>query len=190
LRYRTLLRVSLSLVLLVTSGLAQTFKNPILIPTALDPAKLGTADFNQDGNPDLAYVDAGDTLHVLLGHGDGTFAESQTVGLPTGICACYINIADVTADGKLDLLIGSGGAVSASVAVFPGNGDGTFGTPIVSTFAASNEYVGVGTRMAVGDVNGDGALDLVVPDGENSLFYVLLEITAATSHLQQLWSTT
>ena len=167
--------------LAVTAG-AQSFRNPPMISTAFDPATIATADFNGDGIPDLVYDTpsvngSGTTLHVLLGKGDGTYADVQDSGLP-GPLGGQINLADVNGDGKLDLILGGGGVSTGAgvVAVLPGNGDGTFGAPVVSTFspAGAGVYVATGTKMGIGDINGDGAIDLVIPDPANTALYVLL----------------
>lgn len=60
-------------------------------------------------------------------------------------------LADVNTDGKLDV-VQSGGAASSEISVFLGNGDGTF-----QPYIASPMTVGL---FALGDMNGDGMLDI------------------------------
>ena len=65
-------------------------------------------------------------------------------------------MADVNNDGKLDAVVTNIG--SASVAVIPGNGNGTLGAALVfSTNANPNQ-------ATVADVNCDGLLDLSTAD--------------------------
>src|SRR6185436_6300167 len=72
-------------------------------------------------------------------------------------------------DGKADLAVANQG--SDSVAVLPGNGDGTFRTPIsykVGIFPGS---------VVIHDLNGDGRRDLAVSNYFSTSVSVLLNIT-------------
>ncbi len=177
-----LVQVLLAAILASTaSAEAGTFKNPSLIDTPSDPTGIVAADFNHDGKLDLVYVDgtAGSTLHILLGNGDGTFTHGQDVALPAGICSyfssCVINVGDVTKDGNLDLILGGDGTSIAQLAVLVGNGDGTFQAPIITTLPNQNgAYPYLSGPMAIGDVNGDGAVDLVAADNLNGNLDVLM----------------
>jgi hypothetical protein len=153
-----------------------------MIPTSFDPASIVTGDFNGDGVPDLAYDTvsvngSGCTLHVLLGKGDGTYTDGQVIGLPSPLGGA-INIADVNEDGIPDLILGGGGTSTTSgvVATLLGNGDGTFAVPVISTFSVSGGegYISTARKMGIGDINGDGAVDLVIPDASNASLYILL----------------
>lgn len=168
--------------LLASTAEAQSLNNPLIVPTAFDPASIASADFNGDGIPDLAYDTtslngAGSTLHILLGKGDGAYIYAQDIALP-GPLGGRINIADVNGDGKPDLVIGGGGASATTgvVATLFGNGDGTFGAPVVSTFSPQGQdaFIDTETKMGIGDINGDGAVDLVIPDPSNTALYILL----------------
>jgi hypothetical protein len=145
---------------------------------------MATADVNNDGKLDLIYVDGlaynQHALHVLLGKGDGTFTHGQDISLPPNIC-CALTIADVTNDGKPDILLAGAsnpinGPSTIIVAVLVGNGDGTFQAPLQSTFQPTNISLNPLFRsaFAVGDINGDGKADLALLDRQNALIYTFL----------------
>ena len=177
----------LSLIALTTfctsSAGAGTFKNPELINTSYDPQGIAAADLNGDGRVDLLYVDGigSLTLHSLLGNGDGTFSHVEDKALPDGVCSslsCVINLGDVNHDGIVDVIVG-GRTVSGEgiVVALIGNGDGTFAAPVVSSLAHGGSNGGnasFNAGIAIGDINGDGATDLVVGDPMSATLYVLL----------------
>lgn len=163
---------------------AQQFPNPRLLVTSPDPRGLVAADFNGDGHQDLAYVTTGQAaiLHVLLGDGKGGFSEGASVQLPTGACTfevvtCRMVLGDFTHSGHIGILMPWNIYSDWGFLVEPGNGDGTFGTPIVSTIPPSNN-AGLDTfvpvRYAVGDFNGDGNLDIAAPDYQDIQIRVYL----------------
>lgn len=157
------------LLLAVTPLRAITFKSAPLIPTPMDISLLVSADVNGDGKPDLLYVDGSGgqkAVHILLSNGNGTFTHAYDIALPTGVC-CALTIADVTGDGKPDLLLVGNSSTAVILAVYPGNGDGTFQLPILSSYtpAGFDGFPRFVCPMGVGDINSDGKMDLVVLDG-------------------------
>ena len=134
------------------------------------------ADFNGDGRPDLAV--AGSTnggFAILLGKGDGTFAQSFAVaGCDPNMFCCGaagypLGVGDFNGDGKLDIITSYGFGQQRG-AVLLGNGDGTFRELPGQTFSDGKLFPhGVGVYpsvIVVADLNGDGKLDAVFGYGD------------------------
>jgi len=101
---------------------------------------------------DVVVMNPAGGVLVFLGKGDGTFQAPVDYASPAG----GIFVGDFNGDGKPDILVDSSAGNSSSTSVFLGNGDGTFQTPITTT------YPGLWNVVAVGDLNGDHRLDLLV----------------------------
>jgi hypothetical protein len=132
---------------------------------------LALGDLNHDGRQDILvasadYLPAAYSLNVLLNQGNGIFtstAHHEAASWWT------LALADVNHDGNLDLVQTSG--EQNGLAVRLGLGDGTFATPTQAT--ASNGSV-ANDGAVVGDLDGDGNLDLVSPDMSTTYLDVLL----------------
>jgi len=92
-----------------------------------------------------------DTVTILLGAGDGSFAMGQKMAAQAGPDA--IRLVDLDGDGRLDVLAANTGA--SSVSVFYSNGQALDGGVHVDTGSAPS-------ALAVGDVTGDEIDDLIV----------------------------
>ncbi|MBA3912408.1 MAG: VCBS repeat-containing protein [Acidobacteriales bacterium] len=119
---------------------------------------LAVGDLNNDGKLDVATINhavgmpVGEgSSTVLLGNGDGTFTVQHTFRFGVGHAAGSVVIADVNRDGKPDVV-----TLGDQLRVYPGQGDGTFGNPIITEVS---RYGGPGV---VGDFNRDGKLDALV----------------------------
>lgn len=119
------------------------------------PRSVTSADFNADGNLDLAVgnlapVGGTGSVSVMLGRGDGTFNPKTDFAI--GASLLSLTGGDFNGDGKVDL---AGSHLETfSVSVLLGNGDGTFGPPI-DTSAGTQP-----SSVVAGDFNQDGRLDL------------------------------
>ncbi len=115
---------------------------------------LAIADFNGDGNPDTAVLEA-NGITVNLYDSKSNLISSSHITIPNANASLVA--ADLNGDGKFDLAVmvlppnGPG-----NVTVLLGKGDGTFGPP--STFPAGPSPL----YLALSDFNGDGKPDLAV----------------------------
>jgi subtilisin-like proprotein convertase family protein len=117
------------------------------------PTNLASADFNNDGKPDLVATNQfSNDVSILLGDGLGNF---PTQNLVTAGSAPYAVVAGkFNADNNFDIAVVNSG--SNSISILLGNGDGTFAAPV---------NVGVGPSpisIAAGDFNNDNKQDLAV----------------------------
>ncbi len=118
---------------------------------------VAVGDFNGDGKLDLAVADSGSGVDILLGNGDGTFQPAVNYLTPVGEPSS-VAVADFNGDGKLDLAVTSALDIGPNLAIFLGNGDGTFQL-------GANFNVGLSpVSLVVADFNGDGKLDVAVVD--------------------------
>ncbi|HVT87887.1 MAG TPA: FG-GAP-like repeat-containing protein [Tepidisphaeraceae bacterium] len=140
-----------------------TLQAPTSLSPPSAPAQPVLADFNHDGNLDLAVK--GTTIAFYLGNGDGTFQSPLSLAGGSGF---YIAAADVNGDNELDLVANGGGS---TVNVFLGNGNGTLQALVTYTVGSSP------FGIAAADLNGDGRLDLVCADAGSNNISVLLGAT-------------
>ena len=148
-----------------------TFQAAIHYGVGKHPIAIAVGDFNNDGKQDLVTANSGDnTVSVLLGDGNGTFQTA--VNSSAGNSPHSVASADFNGDGKLDLVVtnclvdpsqsvfdcSNQTRVDDTITVLQGNGDGSFGAP--ARFRAGvSPYT-----VVLGDLNGDGNIDLAVLD--------------------------
>ncbi len=131
----------------------------------------GDTNVDDQDDPDLVVANQGDqNVSVFLGDGAGGFvaapdATRLVAGEPTAV-----TLADVDNDNDLDIITSNQTAnlgdedLVDNVSVLLGNGDGTF-----------MEYEDLGPEaVALGDLNDDGHLDVIVANEEGNTVSVLL----------------
>ena len=126
-----------------------------------DTYKVRAADVNNDGNLDIVTANNGpQTLSVILGSGDGTFALAENYPFLGNQGGRAVGLGDLNNDGYLDLI---GGGCCAQTVVYLNSGDGRFG------FAAAYQDVINSSRtdIRVADLDGDGNQDVLVANTVN-----------------------
>ncbi|MGH2650907.1 MAG: FG-GAP repeat domain-containing protein, partial [Actinomycetota bacterium] len=132
----------------------------------VQPYHIGIADFNEDGDPDLAVANTGGGgVQVLLGLPNGTFVFQTS--LNTGNTSAA-GIGDLNGDGILDIVTGTvtGNNVGTGK-LFLGQGASGVGD---ATFGPEMPYASGGDvfQVMVSDLDQDGAQDALLTQGWGS----------------------
>lgn len=142
------------------------FETPMSYPAGNDPRGVAAADFDRDGDTDLAVCICGvypqpGSIALLRNQGDGSFASPQLFSLgsadPLDVFA-----ADLDGDLYIDLAVAHNEPGSSHLKILRNQGDGTF--------VLHGSYVPaiLGQALSGGDFDADGDVDLVMTDGWGS----------------------
>jgi hypothetical protein len=123
------------------------------------------ADLNGDGRVDYLIDGSGDTLLVLYGKGEGRWQRGMTVKALRESGAIP---ADLTGSGRLDLLVSQRGYNKPGRCILRNDGQGGFKDVTLESGLDAQ----AGSIHGVGDVNQDGALDLICVDGRDVVIYL------------------
>jgi hypothetical protein len=155
-----------------------TFTNGTTIATAspFEPTSVVVGDFNGDGKQDLAVLSANGigSVNIYLGNGDGTFGTPTNIAVATATSGSrLLAVGDFNGDGIQDLVATN--ATQNNVAVLLGKGDGTFKPAVAYALGNVNDTRGQAPwNVVVGDLDGDGNLDLAVASDVAGSISILL----------------
>jgi len=128
-------------------------------------------DVDNDGDLDMLSISfgSGAGLHVYLNQGDGNWVQS--FGFLNGNSDDLVEFGDLNNDGFLDFISGH----QYGTAYFgDGNGNFTKNDNGLPTLGSSATRVGIST----GDINYDGAMDVVFVNGSGGLYAFFFDETA------------
>jgi len=155
------------------------------------------SDYNNDGWPDLVADDLADQKYALYrNNGDGTFSyETDTTGVGTATMlhsGWGLRLMDYDNDGWKDLLIAQGHDLDTIQKSYPNlhyreppmllrNIDGKKFVNVGPVSGTVFRQRWVGRGMAVGDIDNDGRLDVVITENGGPA-HILMNRTKTTNH--------
>lgn len=144
-------------------------------------------DANNDGKPDIVTPNQNDISVLLNETSDALdFERARSIPFPSPFA---VAVGDVTGDGHADVIAAGLGA-QPGVTVFNGDGEGEFGR---SRSFPMNEGA---KTMAMGDVNGDGLVDVAITSWTSQVFLItggtedLIAVELPINGLQNPWGVT
>jgi len=147
------------------------------------PNAVAIGNINGDTVPDMAVANYNaNTVSVFINSGTGTsFAKTDYT---TGSAPRSVAIGDLTGDGQADLIVGN--SSSNTISVFTNKyGIGA------STFSTKTDYTtgSYPRSLAVGDLNGDGNVDIAVSNGSSNTISVFINNGTGTNFTKADYNT-
>jgi len=156
-----------------------TFHTGVTYPTTgSNPSSIAVADLTRSGSLDLVVANFGAGSVSVFMHGASPGTYQSAVNVTTGGQPNQVVIGDINGDGKPDLAIADQSVPGNAIVLFqdpanPGQFLAPVKLPINNNGAAA---------VAIGDLNGDGAPDIVAAisdaNGDNGAVYIFYQNAA------------
>lgn len=143
-----------------------TYSSAVSLPTGHSPESLAAGDLDRDGDIDLAAATTGSLsglIAIYVNNGSASFSAGPT--LPAGSDPASVKLADISLDGRLDIVIANR-AVSA-IRTYQNVGGLTYGTATEEATGQDPYYI------TVGDVDLNGTPDVATPNFTDNTVSVL-----------------
>ncbi len=163
-----------------------TFAAAKTYATQSSPRAVVAADFNGDGQMDLAVANSGsNSVSILLNNGSGF---TPAVNYAAGTDPYTITAADFTGDGKPDIAVANNNQNTVSVLVNIGDGAFNIQNGVSGSNMLTNPPLTLGAGQSPAfilsaDFNGDGLPDLAVGNINDNTLGVLLNQSNAAPNL-------
>ncbi len=152
------------------------------IATGSNPSDVAIVDLDADGKPEIALTNGnGATLSIYKNTATSGTITASSFAAPVNFTCSGNEIAsgDMDGDGKPDLVLTGNNAVS----VFKNTA--TTGTITTGSFAAKVDFA-TGTApydVALGDIDGDGKLDIATPNNSANTFSTIRNIIGSIANM-------
>lgn len=132
----------------------------------------GVGDFNNDGKGDVVMVETKGSNNyysgIIEGYNSGTTLYSDTLKLSLPSKPEKLFVQDFNNDGLTDLLL----FYSGGYTVFWNQGHGLTNTTFSTNNKTLNTNIGNAKQICQGDFNGDGLVDFLSSNTNDSLYYI------------------
>jgi 6-phosphogluconolactonase (cycloisomerase 2 family) len=158
----------------ISGALVEPPQSPLDV-SGIRPISVAIGDLNGDGRQDLACANYNTrNINVFYQQEDGTLPTVPQLSLATGyfpdsVFPHSVAIGDLNGDGRMDLACANKG--NNNITVFLQQEGGTLSEPAWSPLAVDIEP----HEIAIGDLNGDGIMDLVCTNFQSYTLTIYLQ---------------